>query len=155
MFYKTKISYSVKPTLENYPSVVATYVWVKDLPDTTGLNATVVSYIQPKWVLKKVNHNFQSDINSQYCITPKVIATTGANPNPTNKQMVYQSVPLENLNATDVRNGSKQIADTFILNQATKITNQQLADVANKNLVDKDAQIKQLQDEIKTLKEGK
>lgn len=153
MFYNQKINYKTTPTFPKYPSVEFVYQWEKDVPATEGVDANLISYINPKWVYKKVKHNFQTDIDNQYLITPKIIATTGIEP--TNKDVLFQKVPLNSLNATDIRNLSKNIVDSYI----NKKTNDYVASAINnqskKNSSDpKDLEIQKLKTEIDNLKKG-
>lgn len=150
MFFNQKIKYNTKPVIPKYPSVCSVWEWSKDVPKTDGLDANLVSYIQPKWKYVLVKRDFQKEIDSQYCITPKMVATTNIKiPNPQTPQ--YQKTPLNYLNATDIRTGSKIITDSFIKKQSETFANNVIQKI---KVDDKDLKIKELQNEIETLKKG-
>lgn len=152
MFYNSKVNYKSSPVIPKYPAIELVYQWTKDVPTTDGLDANLITYLKPKWVYKAVKHNFQTDINNQYLITPKMIATTGIEP--PNKDVPFQKVPLNSLNATDIRNLSKNVVDSYI----NKKTNDYVASAINqskKNNNDpKDLEIQKLKSEIDNLKKG-
>lgn len=150
MFFNSKINYKTKIVVPNYPAVCVVYDWQKDVPATDGVDSALISYIKPKWKYVSTKRNFQAEINSQYCITPKIIATTNtAIPNP--QPVQYQKVPLSNLNATDIRQGSKQIVNAFIQKESNQYASKVIDRIKSD---DKDLKIKQLQSEIETLKKG-
>lgn len=150
MFLTSKINYKTTPIVPKYPPVCTVYEWQKDIPSAEGVDANLMSYVQPKWKFVAVKRNFQTEINSQYCITPKMISTSGTSiPNP--QPALFQKVPLNDLNATDIRQASKEIVNSYIKKESNQYANKVIDHIQETN---KDLKIKQLQTEIENLKKG-
>lgn len=153
MFYNQKINYKTSPVFPKYPAIELINKWEKDIPSTEGVNANLISYIKFKWITKQEKHNFQTDIDNQYLITPKMIATTGIEP--TNKDVLFQKVPLNSLNATDIRNLSKNIVDSYVVKKTNDYVASAINNQTKKNINDsKDLEIQKLKTEIDNLKKG-
>lgn len=148
MFINSKINYDYVPKKNDYPNVCKVLDWKKVLPNTENVKASLVKFIVPKWQYVLIDRDFQDEINSQYLITPKMIMQNNITLN-NNKDVNYQTMPLDKYNATDIYNGSRDVVNDVINKQAQSITDNQL----NKSFEsDKDKKIKDLEDELNKYK---
>lgn len=152
MFFTSKVNYKVSPKIVSYASVQTVYKVQQQTPPTVS-DTNLVAYIKPIWKTTAVKVDFQNEIDKQKVnlITPEKVEKLGLQIDPTN--VVYQSVPLSNLNATDVRDASKAIASTFIERQAQQ---QATADInAMRSQQSLDAKITNLKTQLDILQQQK
>lgn len=135
-----------------YASIQTVYKLQQHTPPTVS-DTNLVAYIKPVWKLTANKVDFQQLIDKQKVnlITPEKVEKLGLQLDANN--VVYQSVPLSNLNATDVRDASKAIVSTFIERQAQQ---QATADInAMRSQQTLDAKITNLKTQLDILQQQK
>lgn len=152
MFFTSKANYKASPKFMTYAAVQTIYKLQQQTPPTVN-DANLVAYVKPIWKTSAVKVNFQEQIDKQKVnlITPEKVEKLGLQIDPTN--VVYQSVPLTNLNATDVRDASKVIASTFIDRQAQQLAANDIKAMQQQQTLD--AKITNLKTQLDILQQQK
>lgn len=135
-----------------YASVQVVYRLQQQTPPTVN-DANLVAYVRPIWKTTSVKVDFQNEIDKQKVnlITPEKVEKLGLQLDANN--VVYQSVPLANLNATDVRDASKVIASTYINNQASALADNDINAMRSQQSLD--AKITNLKTQLDILQQQK
>lgn len=152
MFFASKANYKASPKFMTYPATQTVYKMQLQTPPTVS-DSSLVEYVKPVWKSTATKVDFQQLIDKQKVnlITPEKVEKIGFQLDPTN--VVYQSVPLGNLNATDVIDASKVIASGYINKEAQALANNDIKNMqAQQNL---DAKITNLKTQLDILQQQK
>lgn len=155
MFFKSKINYSAKKIVPTYSKVQQVPKLVKVEPPQNS-NTNLQEFLKPVWKIKVEQVNFQEQIDLQKTnlITPEYVLNSGTTLDTSN--VSYNQMNDTNLNAADKINLAKNIEQAtntiYQKQQAQKqvatAKQQATATVSNAD------KIKQLQQQIDTLKQG-
>ena len=117
MFFTSKVNYKTAPKIMTYAAVQTVYKVQQQTPPKIN-DANLVEYVKPIFKSVAIKVDFQQEIDKQKVnlITPEKVQKMGLQLDTNN--VVYQSVPLQNLNTTDLHDASKVIASKYVQNLA-------------------------------------
>ena len=124
MFKKSFSYFNNKPITKNYPKSVNVVTWEWEAPPENLLKKVSLEnqkYIKKIQVAKIQKRNFQDEIQKVICLTPEKIYKSGITP-PSNNNVSYQKVELNNLNAVDAINVAKEATAQVVKQQAQQLT---------------------------------
>lgn len=155
MFFKSKINYSSKKFVPTYAKVQPIQKLVKVEPPQNS-NTNLQEFLKPIWKPKIENVNFQEQIDLQKSnlITPEYVLSSGTTLDTSN--VSYNQINDTNLNAADKINMAKSIEQTTNTIYQQQQAQKQVANAKQQATatVSNDEKIKQLQQQIDTLKKG-
>lgn len=128
MFKKNFSYFNNEPIKKDYPKIVNVVSWEWQAPPENLLKKVSLEnqkYIKKIQVAKIQRRNFQDEIQKVICLTPEKIYKSGITP-PTNENINYQKVELNNLNAVDAINVAKQATAQVVKQQAQSLTEQDI-----------------------------
>lgn len=155
MFFKSKINYSTKKIVPTYAKVQPVQKLVKHEPPQNS-NTNLQEYLKPIWKpeIEKVDFQEQIDLQKTNLITPEYVLNSGTTLDTTN--VSYNKMNDTNLNAADKINLAKNVEQTTKAIYQKQQQQKQIAAAKEKatGTVSNDEKIKQLQQQIDTLKKG-
>ena len=124
--FRKPVNYFYAPVNKNnYGAVQPVYEWQEQTPPS-NLKSEVLAFVKPIKKYVQVEKNFQQQINTQIFYTPEQIEKFGIKLDPTQEAAIYQKVDTKNLNATDIREISKNAVNeqinTMAINKGFKNT---------------------------------
>lgn len=152
MFFTSKVNYKAAPVIMSYASVQIVYKLMQQTPPTVS-DANLVAYLKSIWKATAVKVDFQAEIDKQKVnlITPEKVTKLGVQVDANN--VAYQTVPLNSLNATDIRDASKVIASSYINKQAQALANKDIDAMKQQQTLD--AKITNLKTQLDILQQQK
>ena len=156
MFFKSKINYTAKRVVPKYSNVQPVAKLAKLEPPQNS-NTNLQEYLKPIWKNKVEQVDFQQQIDLQKSnlITPEYVLNSGTTLDTSN--VSYSQMNDTNFNAADKINMAKNIeqaTNTIYQNQQLQKQVAAAKQKATATTVSNDEKIKQLQQQIDTLKKG-